>query len=165
MSKVKQYPSQEILKQNFIYANGFLIHKNIRVGVKQGSIAGYESKTTGYISIGLNSSKYRAHRLIWIFHHGYSPSDDIDHIDGNKTNNKIENLRVLTRSQNLHNAKAKRGNKGGCTGVNWVASKKYWQATICINYKQQYLGSSNSYLDACALRKSAENKFCPIKNR
>jgi len=161
MSKVKQYPSQETLKQNFIYKNGFLIHKNARIGVKQGAIAGYESKTTGYVYIDL----YKAHRLIWIFHYSYSPSDDIDHIDGNKTNNKIENLRVLTRSQNLHNAKAKRGNKGGCTGVSWVESKKRWQATICINYKQKYLGSSNSYLDACALRKSAENKFCPIKNR
>ena len=158
MSKVKLHPTQEQLKDLFSYRDGHLIHLKAKGRVGVGSIAG-QPRPNGYISIGVHGGIYRAHRLIWIYHHGFNPVVDIDHIDKNKQNNNIENLRTLTRSQNLHNAKAKRGNKGGCVGVNWIKAKKRWKVSICINYNHMILKEASSdYFEACCLRKAAELK-------
>ena len=159
MSAVKQYPSQDYLKSIFEYRDGQLISTKTGRGCRTGRAVGSISKTTGYVNVLIEGNLYKAHRIIWVLLNGENPALDIDHIDRDKTNNRIENLRLLTRSQNLHNAKAKRGNKGGCTGVCFIKSKGYWVATICVNYKTTRLGCSRSYFEACCLRKSAELKY------
>ena len=155
MSKLKPHPSKEFLIKNFTYLDGSLYF------VKSGKIVGTIS-TTGYLRVKIDKKDYAVHRLIWIYHYG-DTNLDIDHIDRNKTNNKIENLRAVTRSQNLHNATAKRGNRGGCIGVNYNKNGCRWQASIRVNYKQYYLGSSLDYFEACCLRKSGENRLSPLK--
>jgi hypothetical protein len=155
MSKVKEYPTQSELKRLYSYEDGNLIHNFNYPQVRAGDVAG-SVNANGYIHVGISGAVYRAHRLIWIYHFGENPSLDIDHVDGNKINNRIENLRLLSRSHNLHNARSKtRKWKGGCVGVNWVEPRKYFQATICVNYKSHYLGSG-SLFEACCLRKRAE---------
>ena len=158
MSKVKEYPSQETIKEHFSYRNGTLYHKTPKRGIKVGDAAGCLSKR-GYIHIGFNRSLYKAHRMIWIYHYNENPHIDIDHIDRNRSNNKLDNLRTLTRSENLHNATAKRGNTGGCIGVNFIRSKNLWRPSICVDYNHIQLGQTKDYFEACCRRKSAELKY------
>ena len=158
MSKVKSYPSQEYLKLRFDYRDGSLFFKKRTSGVRANLKAGHLSASTGRIVTVIDGKHFFVHRLIWIHHNGTNPTEDIDHIDRNKTNNRIENLRVITRSQNLHNAVARRGNVGGCVGVNWVESRQCWRVSLCINYNQTRLGQYKDYFEACCARKSAENK-------
>lgn len=158
MTTPKQIPfSKEQLQEIFEYRDGHLYWLLGGTGRRPNRLAG-SKKSRDYIDIGLQGIVYRAHRLIWIYHYNEQPKE-LDHINRNKSDNRIENLRLVTRSENLHNATAKRGNKGGCVGVNWNNNKQYWQASICINYKHDYLGSSKDYFEVCCLRKSAENRM------
>ena len=82
---------------------------------------------------------FKAHRLVFLYHHGYLP-ECVDHIDGDKTNNKIENLRAATKEENCHNQKIRSTNKSGYKGVKWVEHCKKWQVEVCKNYKQLRFG-------------------------
>ena len=93
--------TKEQVKKIFQYKDGFLFWKDT-YGQKS-EIAGHIEKR-GYTNISINGKKYRAHRLIWTYHNGKIPSGlVVDHIDCDKTNNKIENLRLATRKQNAYN--------------------------------------------------------------
>jgi hypothetical protein len=81
-----------------------------------GSIAG-SICSNGYIYININYKKYLAHRLAWLYIHGEFPENEIDHIDGNKANNSIENLRTATRSNNVWNTKKGTRNTSGYKNV------------------------------------------------
>lgn len=118
------------------------------------------SNTRGYQTVFYEGSQWAVHRLAWIYHNGEIPEGlEIDHINRIKSDNRLENIRLVSRHENLHNATAKRGNKGGCVGVNWIKSKGIWRASICIKYSHTQLGSSKDYFEACCLRKSAEVKY------
>ncbi len=103
--KRKQYPTQKEMKTWFEYEDGQLIWVSKRYkGTKIGSIAGTENKSHAYRSININRKRYLTHRCIWIWHHGdISSNMVIDHIDNNPVNNKIENLRLVTYSENNQN--------------------------------------------------------------
>jgi len=81
----------------------------------------------GRKQIYLNCKKYWAYRLVWLFHHGYIP-DMIDHIDGDPTNNRIENLRECTKSENLRNRGKQKNNTSGLKGVYWNKRANKWEA-------------------------------------
>jgi hypothetical protein len=81
----------------FSYADGVLCHKNT------GKRAGWVTKQ-GYVRVGFSRRSMLAHRIIYLMHHGYAP-EFVDHVDGNKQNNKVENLRAATRAQNQLNAR------------------------------------------------------------
>ena len=88
--------------------------------------------SSGYISIAIHNKKRLAHRLAWLYMKGVWPANHIDHIDGNKTNNAFNNLRDVTRSENLHNVhKAKKNNKINLLGV--CAYQGKWCMQIMIN--------------------------------
>ena len=122
-----------------------------RLHIEIGSIAG-SLKRDGYVSIQVNKVAYKAHRLAWFYFYGIWPKEMIDHIDGNKTNNSISNLREATRSENGQNQKKPTcKNKLGVLGVTLKDGK--YEAQIKINYKQFWLGSfktieeaSNAYI-------------------
>jgi hypothetical protein len=77
-----------------------------------------------------------------LWHYGYIPKE-LDHIDGNKLNNKIENLRPANRMQNSHNTKIPNTNKSGTKGVSWIKRLQKWVVQLQVNNKKMYFGLYN----------------------
>ena len=101
------------------------------------------------------------HRIIWAYHYNAIFSNlQIDHIDGNKANNMIENLRLATHSQNnFNNKRAFRNSKSNILGVFWCKKANKWRARISKNNKNIYLGFFVNQEDAIAARKAAELQY------
>ena len=134
------YPSTEKLKEMFDYhVDGYLVWKikpafRVKIGDKAGSV-----NSQGYYQISSNGSKFKVHRLVWLWH-GYELDDEIDHIDGNKSNNKIKNLRAVKKSQNQWNAKIRKDSTSGVKGVLWHKRDCKWAASIRFHNKVKSLG-------------------------
>lgn len=101
---------------------------------------------------------YYAHRVAWALHYGEWPSLDIDHQDGDRSNNRISNLRLVTHQQNMQNKKIYRSNSSGCHGVALKRSSGRWQAYITINGKRQHIGYFADREQAIAARREAERE-------
>lgn len=133
---------QERLKELLSYdplTGVFLWKVAKKRGGSAGDVAGYSSPE-GYIIIGVDGGHYKAHRLAWLIHYGTAPDIEVDHIDLDKSNNAIANLRLATRSQNRSNVRAYKNSTSGQKGVTPHRMTGKWQATISINGKQKYLG-------------------------
>jgi hypothetical protein len=129
--------SQVRLKEIFTYKDGNFIWNIRKTGIKYQTIAGNLNCQKGHIYICIDKKRYLAHRLVWLWHHGFIPQDQIDHIDGNRANNKIENLRLATVTQNNQNSKLRITSKTGFKGVSYISSrKKYWARVFA--FKRQY---------------------------
>lgn len=139
---------QEDLKEVFFYKDGNFYWKNDRGRkIKAGSIAGYKDKSSGYRRLHFNGKTYNFHRLVYMYHYGYFP-EFVDHIDGDKENNKIENLRGCTRCENSQNTGIRSHNTSGVKGVYRNKIKNKWVAGIRANREYIYLGSFNQLEDA-----------------
>jgi hypothetical protein len=139
------------------YVNGFLFWKKGRGyngnAVIAGSRAG--SKTTrGYRAVFINGKKYAEHRLVWLLISGEWPDLEIDHIDRNKTNNKIENLRLATRQQNTRNNSLRKRKFDLPVGVHPLPSGRF-RSLIQVNKKTISLGSFDTIEQASASYKNA----------
>jgi len=130
---------QEYVVSAFDYQDGQLIRKIGRKG-EVGSVAGCLHKGTGYIHVKIKAKSFKAHRLIFLYHNGYLP-ELVDHIDGNKLNNRIENLREASKQENAQNQKIRLTNSSGVKGVSWHKVNKKWKVALCKNYKPYYFGS------------------------
>jgi hypothetical protein len=106
--------------------------------VKAGSIA--STKSHGYITIRIDSVRYSAHRLAWLYMTGSIPKDAIDHIDGDPTNNKISNLREATQQQNMYNLRKSVKNTSGYKGVHFHKGTSKWRAVVTVDNKPKHLG-------------------------
>lgn len=113
---------------------------NNRVG---GTVAGTVGRC-GYFVVGISKRYYLAHRLIWKMEMGQDPDGFVDHIDGNKTNNKFSNLRPASNSQNIQNSKLRADNSSGVKGVHWDAGHKKWRAVITADGNQVRVGRFDS---------------------
>ena len=108
--------------------------------VKAGAVAG-SVRSDDYIGIMVNGTRFMAHRLAWLHFHGVWPEHQIDHIDENKSNNRISNLRDVPQSMNQHNAiKPRKDGTSGYRGVSWDKGKTRWRAQIEVNGQKQYIG-------------------------
>jgi hypothetical protein len=129
---------QSELNKLFEYRDGNLYWKvdkrSVHVGDKVGS-----KRADGYCRTKINQKEYLLHRLIFCMHHGYLPKS-VDHIDGNPSNNCIENLRECSHGENMMNSKAPKTNKSGTKGVSWNVGSKKWQVRIQNKNKCVYLG-------------------------
>jgi hypothetical protein len=128
------------LQRRFDYRDdGVLVRKvrasNQPAGTVAGSIA-----NTGYVMISIDRRDYLAHRLVWLHFRGEWPDGDLDHINGIKHDNRIENLRLATKMQNMANIGRFSSNTSGAKGVHWLASKRKWQARIRIDGRRVHLG-------------------------
>lgn len=141
-------PPKEELDEIFEYRDGELYWKK-PTGTLDGG---------GYMQTGIKGKYCKNHRIIFMMHHGYVP-DFIDHIDGNPLNNRIENLRAVTESQNQYNRSFQRNNKTGIKGVSWDKSQKRWKARIGIDGKDILLGHFNNINDAENAVKEARIKY------
>jgi hypothetical protein len=131
-------------------SNSGVLTWKINKGVaKLGYIAG-STNTRGYINISYGGHLYYAHRLAWLLYYKRWPDSNliIDHIDGNKTNNKIENLRECTRSQNKQNSTLYKNNALGIKGVRFIAERNLYIARIYVKGQAVYLGSFKTAEDA-----------------
>ncbi len=158
--------TQEELKETFDYKDGHLYWKIAKQGVTKGNLAGtlnrkYGNKTD-YWFVFFKGKNHKAHRLIWTYHYGFEPTM-IDHIDGDGLNNRIENLRLTSPSQNAFNRKTKPNTKSGIKGVYFNAKSKKWTAKLIAYKKLIYLGTFLTQEDAIhaihGARKQAHGEF------
>lgn len=96
--------------------------------------------SNGYVIIGLNQKIYRAHRLAWLYIHGEFPKEYLDHINGNRSDNRLCNLREANNTQNQWNAGISKNNTSGIKGVAWRESYKSYRVRIRVNGKQLHIG-------------------------
>lgn len=150
----------EYIKAHLRYEDGNLIRTTKRGGEAIGSIAGWITSCNGklYRKININKKTTYVHHVVFLMHNGYLPKY-IDHIDGNSLNNKIENLRPATQSQNIANSKKSLSNSSGNKGVTFRKDTKKWKAQIMVNYKHISLGSFESKADAAEAYKKGAEKF------
>jgi hypothetical protein len=113
--------------------------KTTRGHAQKGALAGSKDRK-GYITIRVNFTLCYAHRLAWLVTHGFWPENQIDHIDCDKSNNRISNLREATNSQNQANRGIDCRNTSGRKGVSWNKSKGKWEARTRINNEQKFIG-------------------------
>jgi len=148
--------SQETAKKLLCYdpLTGVFTWRVSRVCVRAGSEAGYTG-SKGYKRININGRHHLAHRLAWLIHTGEAPSAHIDHIDGNKSNNRIANLRHATPGQNQHNSPIQRNNTSGTKGVSRDRKSGKWKAQIRVEGVRLYLGLFRSIEDAAVAVREA----------
>jgi len=123
---------------------------------KMGQPAG-NVKENGYRVISFRYKMYGAHRLAFLMMEGALPSDCVDHINGNRSDNRWENLRHATRVMNSRNLGRSAANTSGITGVHWHKRTGTWQSHIMIDGKSKFLGYFKTIFDAAAARLSANN--------
>lgn len=133
-----------------------------------GTLALTTTSELGYRSgvITVFGVKFRilAHRVVWAIAHGEWPHDAIDHINGDPSDNRLENLRDTTRSENRKNAAESVRNTSGHTGVRWHTPSGKWLSYICSGGKREHLGVFVQLDDAIAARKSAKRRLGFHKN-
>ena len=148
MTKLEQAarPIEEALKYNS--ATGLFTwlrptNRRVKIGDYAGSIG-----SEGYVNIMYYGKQHKAHRLAWLFVHGKYPDGQIDHINQDRTDNRIANLRVVTNSENQLNRKASCKSKSQFIGVSWKAAMNKW----CAQFKKKHIGyfaseqeASNAY--------------------
>lgn len=145
----------------FMYCEntGLLTYKVKRGKIISGNIAGTLA-LNGYVTIGIDKKRYYAHRIIWEMLHGIIPANaQIDHINGNRSDNRICNLRIVSNHENSKNQKKKVSNSSGFTGVSWDSQTQRWRAHITIDGKTKSLGRYSDELEALKARKRAEVKY------
>lgn len=151
--------NQDRLKELLEY-NGhdfiWKVEKSSRI--KIGDIAGCTNRR-GYRLIKIDRKLYLAHRLVWLYVHGEFPPQFIDHINGDPSDNRIENLRSASASQNQRNKGMQQNNTSGVTGVGWDAPNNKWRVGIRAEGKDKTVGRFHLLSDAIAARKDAEIKY------
>ena len=130
--------NQDVLHELFEYRDGELYWKINKGRARIGSLAS-KKRPDGYARVGIDRKRYFAHRLIFLMHYGYMPKF-IDHIDGNPSNNHLENLREATNQQNLYNTKLSTKNTSGTKGVHWHKLSSKWRVILSVGGKKQHIG-------------------------
>ena len=128
-----------------------------RLGSEWGSRHKTGSKT--YRSGKLCSAQYYAHRIAFLLHVGRWPASQIDHINGNGTDNRWRNLREATPTEQSRNKRKSSNNTSGTTGVSWLTHYQKWRAHIVINGTGRHLGFFDSKAEAIWARESANKEF------
>lgn len=113
----------------------------------------------GYHGIRIDGALILIHRAIWVLHYGEWPKGELDHINGDKADNRIENLRDCTKSENMRNQKLRSDSTSGFPGVHFDKERGQWAARIGLNGGWTHLGRFNRKADAIAARKAAESEY------
>ncbi len=163
MAKTGPKPDFDV-KEMFDYKEGKLLWKHSKKGGRRsGSEVGYGAKEGGYKWVKIGERYFLIHRLVYFFHTNKWP-DLIDHIDCDKRNNRIENLREATKSINGHNVKELRSNnRSGFKGVYWSQIAKKWAAQYTVNRKTIYIGVYDDPVDAAKAIKTYLKQNQPEK--
>lgn len=129
-----------------------------------GSKVGFVRKKDGYIQVNIMYSKYLAHRVVWCKHYGEWPEGEIDHINGNKADNSIGNLRLADANIQNQNKGVNKNNTSGYAGVHKLSNGR-WRTYITKDYKRINLGTYNSFEEALQTRRNAETQLHPYSRK
>lgn len=114
---------------------------------------------SGYWDINVCGNVFRAHRLAWLYVYGAMPSSGIDHINGDRADNKISNLRQATQAENCQNVGTSKLNTSGVTGLHWHKLVKKWMAYIHVDKRRIILGYFSDKDEAARVRAEAKMKY------
>jgi hypothetical protein len=117
----------------------------IPAGTVAGSLNHY-----GYIEVRVSGKLLKAHRVIWALMNGVWPQHEIDHIDGDRSNNAWDNIREATHEQNLCNRGPQKNNTSGFKGVSWHRPSGKFRAAIKARGKHHYIGLFSTAAEASA---------------
>ena len=109
-----------------------------------------------YLIIHIDGVRYQAHRLAWLYVYGKFPNGEIDHINGDESDNRILNLRDVSHAENMKNQRVRSNNTSGVMGVSWHKTNKKWCSLIIVNGQRINLGSFVQFHEAVNARKNAE---------
>jgi HNH endonuclease/AP2 domain len=158
--------TSEILRKNlsydsctgvFIWLDRPWLKSNLNAKYR-GKIAGFVNKV-GYRYIHIGGALHLAHRLAWIYVYGGQPPRFIDHMNGQKDDNRIKNLRLATKSQNGMNRGAQRNNTSGFKGVYWHKQVGKWNAYIKLRGRRHSLGLFEDISAAAAAYRAAAHRL------
>ena len=134
-----------------------------RCRICNSKFSGTEALTTGdgngYLQGQIFGTMYKSHRVVWAIVHGEWPAGQIDHINGIRDDNRIENLRSVSAQENSRNKKIPSDNTSGVMGVSWSKRYKKWESYIMADGKSKNLGYFYTKEDAVTARSEAEIKY------
>ena len=113
-------------------------------------------QTNGYLCILHEGKRFRCHRIAWLLHYKQWPKYELDHINQNKLDNRIENLRDVPRVLNMHN----KSNNSECVGTTWHPDKRKWKAKMQVGKKHIHLGYFNTQKEASEAYQREVQKLC-----
>lgn len=123
-----------------------------------GEIAGAKSDR-GRMNLSIAKTKYKLHRLAWLYMTGSYPDGEIDHIDQDASNNRFSNLRDVSHQENSRNMRLHRDNTSGVSGACWNKEKRGWDVEIGAKENRTRGGRFKNFDEAVAKRKSLEIEF------
>ncbi len=138
---------------------GVFVNRVERNGrAKKGAVAGARTQD-GYICIQVEKQKHQAHRLAWLYVYGAWPQNEIDHLNRDRADNRIDNLRDVSRLVNSHNIGAHKGSISGQKGVAWHSRNRKWQVQMRVNGVHHYIGQFKDLHEAVNARLEAEKRL------
>ncbi len=144
MSNTRQrilLPSLECVRELFTYdqVTGILTARIARPKLRAGDVVG-TANSKGYLICRVDYKIYYVHRIVWLYHYMTEPPNLIDHINGDKRDNSINNLREATTFQNRWNSEGRRTSRSGIKGAHWSSKKQKWRSVISRKGKATHLG-------------------------
>jgi hypothetical protein len=158
--KPVKLPPIELLREWLIYTpeTGEIVWAKNRPYRKNAGKTALSRNRSGYFNIKFNGVNYLAHRVAYALHYGIDPYPyDIDHTERDRTDLRIDKLRLATRRENSYNV-SRKDNTSGCNGVTWMKKINKWQASIAVNGERIYLGVYDDIDEAIEARLKAEDE-------
>lgn len=151
--------TKQPLSDLFNYADGSIFWKTPRRGVQTKKPAGTKSGVDGkYLQVTIHGERAMVHRIVFEMHHGYQP-EFVDHINGDTTDNRIENLRGCSREENCRNAKTPVTNTTGVKNVTYCKQTNKYRVRLWVKGSNKGFGSYEDLELAELVATEARNKF------
>jgi len=135
---------------------GYFCWRITKANKNAGELAGCIAPS-GYVFIGIDGRIYRAHRLVWLYLHGVWPENQMDHVNLDRSDNRIANLRLASSAQNKANRRKDCRNRSGLKGAYWDRERQNWSSFIKTGGKSRFLGRHASKEAAHAAYVAAAN--------
>jgi hypothetical protein len=157
---VEETLTQKRLKEVLDYnkETGIFVAKIMRSNRPLGKEVGYPN-AHGYLRARIDKKAYYMHRLAWLYVYGKFPTKWIDHKNRNKKDNRIDNLRDISHSENHRNMPLQSNNTSGYAGINWNKKNKKWRARIKVNSREIHLGAFKNKEEAVNAKMHAEKLY------